>query len=134
MRAYTAFVPSLVMERIAKDPGEPAKAYEEKFPAALLFVDIVGYVKLTGVTHKGVVQRERLGTAMERLQNKGSAGRLDAEDAMGIAGLTGRTHDTRHPNDEEGCPSFPRCRVLFPRKSVLVSLFFFPLVASCSRV
>lgn len=104
LRAYTAFVPSLVMERIAKDPGEAAKAYEEEFPAALLFVDIVGYVKLTGVTHKGVVQRERRGTAMERLQNKGAAGRLDAEDVMGIAGLTGRTHHTGHPDDKCGMP------------------------------
>lgn len=102
MRAYTAFVPSLVMERIARDPGEAATAYEEEFPAALLFVDIVGYVKLTDVTHKGVMQRERQGTAMERLQSKGAAGRLDAEDVVGIAGLTGRTHDAGHPVDTSG--------------------------------
>jgi len=91
MRAYTAFVPNLVMERIALDPGGDAVAYEAAFPAALLFVDIVGFVKLTGVTHLGVVQRERRGTMMERLQNKGgSGGRLDTEDGLGIAGLTGR--------------------------------------------
>ena len=90
LRAYTAFVPSLVAERIAKDPSVSGEAYEEEFPAALLFVDIVGYVKLTGQTHKGVVERERRGTAMERLQNRedvAGGGRLG--DVMGIAGLTG---------------------------------------------
>lgn len=91
MRAYTAFVPNLVAGRIAKDPGAAAAAYEESFPGALLFVDIVGYVKLTGVTHEGVMERERRGTAMERLQHKGGAdGRFEAEDVMGIAGLTGK--------------------------------------------
>jgi hypothetical protein len=106
MRAYTAFVPSLVMERITADPSERANAYEEEFPAALLFVDIVGYVKLTGVTHKGVVQRERRGTAMERLQNKGVGGRLEPDDVMGVAGLTGKDAGlSRHPRGRPTSPS-----------------------------
>ena len=89
MKSYTAFVPNLVIERIAKDPQRAAEAYEEKFPAALLFVDIVGYVRLTGRAHEGVERRERRGTAMERLHNNSAGSKLDG--AIGVAGLTGKT-------------------------------------------
>ena len=43
-RQFAAFVPDLVLERLASDPAAPATAREDAFLAAILFVDIVGYV------------------------------------------------------------------------------------------
>ena len=40
MRAHAAFVPTLVLERLAADPRAPAEPYETSFPAAVMFVDI----------------------------------------------------------------------------------------------
>jgi class 3 adenylate cyclase len=62
MCAHAAFVPTLVLSRIASNPMAKAEAYQETFPAAVLFVDIAGYVRLSGATHAGVARREtRLG-------------------------------------------------------------------------
>ena len=80
MRASAAFVPNLVLERLVADPTAPARAYDETFPAALLFCDIVGYVRLTGATHRGVARREMRGAAVERLASRRRGLRLCGSD------------------------------------------------------
>ena len=98
MRMCIAYVPDLVVQRVAANPGAPAAAYEEAFPAALLFVDIVGYVRLTGVAQRGIAQRERRGDAMEQMQNMGAQDNLQ----MDVAGLTGKG-GTRERKSKRRC-------------------------------
>ena len=71
MCAHAAFVPLLVLERLALDPTAPGTAYQETFPAAVLFVDIAGYVRLSGATHRGVARRETRMDAQSRGFQKG---------------------------------------------------------------
>ena len=72
-RQFAAFVPDLVLERLASDPAAPATAREDAFLAAILFVDIVGYVRLSGATHRATARRERRGAAVERLATSAAA-------------------------------------------------------------
>ena len=97
MRAHAAFVPTLVLERLAADPHAPAEPYETSFQAAVMFVDIAGYVRLSGATHRGVARREtRMETQSQSLRRK-SSGRWrrgqkegdDADPGSRVAGLAG---------------------------------------------
>ena len=96
MRAHAAFVPTLVLERLAADPHAPAEPYETSFPAAVMFVDIAGYVRLSGATHRGVARREtRMETQSRGLRRKSSGrwrrGEKEGDDDPGsrVAGLAG---------------------------------------------
>ena len=95
MRAHAAFVPTLVLERLAADPRAPAEPYETSFPAAVMFVDIAGYVRLSGATHRSVARREtRLEVGVQsRASRRKSSGRWrrlacgDAHPDARVAGL-----------------------------------------------
>ena len=97
MRAHAAFVPPLVLARLAADPRAPAEPYETSFPAAVMFVDIAGYVRLSGATHRSVARREtRLEVGVQsRASRRKSSGRWrrlacgDAHPDARVAGLAG---------------------------------------------
>ena len=97
MRAHAAFVPTLVLERLAADPHAPAEPYETSFPAAVMFVDIAGYVRLSGATHRGVARRETRMEVQSRGLRRKSSGRWrrgqkkgdDADPGSRVAGLAG---------------------------------------------
>lgn len=87
----------MVLERLAADPHAPAEPYETSFQAAVMFVDIAGYVRLSGATHRGVARREtRMETQSQSLRRK-SSGRWrrgqkegdDADPGSRVAGLAG---------------------------------------------
>ena len=107
MRARAAFVPNLVLERLVADPTAPARAYDETFPAALLFCDIVGYVRLTGATHRGVARREMRGAAVERLASRRRGLRLSESDdhhpdPKHLDHREDRIEPREHPGDDGG--------------------------------
>ena len=95
MRAHAAFVPTLVLERLAADPRAPAEPYETSFPAAVMFVDIAGYVRLSGATHRSVARRETRLEVQSRASRRKSSGRWrrlasgDAHPDAHVAGLAG---------------------------------------------
>ena len=95
MRAHAAFVPTLVLERLAADPRAPAEPYETSFPAAVMFVDIAGYVRLSGATHRSVARRETRMEVQSRGLRRKSSGRWrrrtsdDANPDSRVAGLAG---------------------------------------------
>ena len=95
MRAHAAFVPTLVLERLAADPRAPAEPYETSFPAAVMFVDIAGYVRLSGATHRSVARREMRMEVQSRGLRRKSSGRGrrrasdDANPDSRVAGLAG---------------------------------------------
>jgi len=95
MRAHAAFVPTLVLERLAADPRAPAEPYETSFPAAVMFVDIAGYVRLSGATHRSVARREMRMEVQSRGLRRKSSGRWrrrasdDANPDSRVAGLAG---------------------------------------------
>ena len=95
MRAHAAFVPTLVLERLAADPRAPAEPYETSFPAAVMFVDIAGYVRLSGATHRSVARRETRMEVQSRGLRRKSSGRWrrrtsdDVNPDSRVAGLAG---------------------------------------------
>lgn len=95
MRAHAAFVPTLVLERLAADPRAPAEPYETSFPAAVMFVDIAGYVRLSGATHLSVARRETRMEVQSRGLRRKSSGRWrrrtsdDVNPDSRVAGLAG---------------------------------------------
>jgi hypothetical protein len=74
----------------------PAKS--ETFPAAVLFLDIVGYVKLTSATHRGTELREARDAALDGTLTSSMTWRSESHarargvvDSTQLAGLTGET-------------------------------------------
>ena len=85
----------MVLERLAADPRAPAEPYETSFPAAVMFVDIAGYVRLSGATHRSVARRETRMEVQSRGLRRKSSGRWrrrtsdDANPDSRVAGLAG---------------------------------------------
>ena len=85
----------MVLERLAADPRAPAEPYETSFPAAVMFVDIAGYVRLSGATHRSVARREMRMEVQSRGLRRKSSGRWrrrasdDANPDSRVAGLAG---------------------------------------------
>ena len=85
---HAAHVPRVLFERIARDPASAGRPHAFTADAAVVAVDICGYVPMTARAMLGVLRRERSVVRPERLRGSfGSFHQMKGEVGVEISAL-----------------------------------------------